>query len=147
MVLTLAVPPGFEPFDTHNGFIDLIGPLYCRVTDEGEVFGMRVEPRHCNSLLIAHGGLLTTFADVVVSRAAAIAKSPPSYAVTVSLNTDFIAGAAQGAWIEGRASVGRIGGSLAFASCDVCADGVLLLRASGVMKYLPRARSEHGPGR
>lgn len=137
----LAIPRGFEPLDTHNNFLDLIGPFYCRRMDDEEIFGIRVESRHCNSLNIAHGGLLATFADVVVSRAAVIAKSAPSYAVTVSLNTDFIAAAPLGAWLEGRANVGRIGGSLAFVSCEVIAEGVLLLRASGVLKFLPRQQS------
>jgi len=141
-----ALPPGYEPFDSRNGFVDLIGPLYCLRDGDQEVFGLRVEPRHCNTLNIAHGGLLTTFADVVVSRAASVAKTPPSYAVTVSLNTDFMAGAPLGSWLEGRAQVGRIGGSLAFVSCDIFADTVLALRASGVIKFLPRARSKHSPG-
>jgi acyl-coenzyme A thioesterase PaaI-like protein len=67
-----------------------------------------------------------------------VARSVPSYAVTVTLNTDFIASAPLGTWLEGRANIGRIGGSLAFISCDVSAEGVLLLRASGVLKFLPR---------
>lgn len=134
------VPPHYEPLDMKNGFIDLIGPFYKKRTDEGEIIGMRVEARHCNTLHIAHGGLLATFADVVVSRTAALATNPPSFAVTVSLNTDFIAAAPKGAWLEGRAHIGKIGRSLAFVSCDVSADGVLLLRASGVMKLSPRTR-------
>lgn len=141
-----AVPQGFEPFDSHNGFIDLIGPIYRRRLDDIESFGMRIEPRHCNTLHIAHGGLLATFADVVVSRAAAMARGELAYAVTVSLNTDFIAGAPLGAWLEGRANVGRAGSGIAFVSCDVFADQTLVLRASGVMKYLSRLRGEHAAG-
>jgi len=141
-----AVPPGYELFESRNGFIDLIGPLYCRRVDGAELFGMRVEPRHCNTLHIAHGGLLATFADVVVSRAAAVARNESCYAVTVSLNTDFIAGAPLDSWIEGRASVGKAGNSIAFVSCEVFAGETLCLRASGVMKYLPRVRGEHSVG-
>lgn len=137
-----SVPPQFEPLDTKNGFIDLVGPFYGRRTDEGEIIGMRVEPRHCNTLNVAHGGLLATFADFVVTRTASRSRNPPSYAVTVSLNTDFIATAPLGAWLEGRAHIGRIGGSLAFIACDISAEGTLLLRASGVVKLLSRPRTE-----
>ncbi len=135
-----AVPEGFERFDIRSPFIDLIGPLYRRKDTEQtqgcEVFGLRIEPRHCNYLKIAHGGLLATFADIVVSRAASEAKGTPPFAVTVSLNVDFLGTANEGQWIEGRASIGRIGGSLAFVSCEVRTEDTLVVRASGVMKFV-----------
>jgi acyl-coenzyme A thioesterase 13 len=137
----VTVPPQYQPVDTRNGFIDLIGPFYHSLTEDGEIIGMRVEAHHCNTLNIAHGGLLATFADFIVTRTASISRSPPVHAVTVSLNTDFIAAAPLGAWLEGRAHIGKIGGNLAFISCDVSSEGVLLLRGSGVVKLLSRPRN------
>jgi acyl-coenzyme A thioesterase 13 len=132
-----AVPSGFEIFEIPSAFIHLIGPLYRRIENNAEILGLRVEDRHCNYLQIAHGGLLATFADIVVSRAASVAKGgPPPHAVTVSLNVDFIGAAPSGCWLEGRASVGKVGKSLGFASCEVRNGDDLVLRASGVMKYV-----------
>lgn len=131
-----AIPPGFEVFENYNGFIQYVGPLYWRRDDAGEVFGMYIEARHCNTLDIAHGGLLATIADVVITRSVVAAEGVPPHAVTVNLNVDYIGGAKLGSWLEGRASVGKSGGSVAFASCELTVGTALVVRASGVMKYI-----------
>jgi uncharacterized protein (TIGR00369 family) len=130
------IPTGFAPFVINSNFINFIGPLHCRVVDAVEVFGMRIEKQHCNALDIAHGGLLATFADVVISRSVALARGAGPNVVTISLTTDFIGAVRLGEWIEGRASVGKIGASMGFSSCEVRTGAGIVLRASGVLKLL-----------
>lgn len=131
-----AIPPGFVPFVINSDFVNFVGPLYHCRRDDAEVFGMRIERQHCNALEIAHGGLLATFADVLISRSVAVARGRTNGVVTVSLTTDFIAGVPLGSWLEGRATVDRVGSSMGFASCELRVDGGVAVRASGILKLL-----------
>lgn len=131
-----AVPAGFVPFGLDFGFLRAIGPMYVRLENGLEVLGLRVEERHCNSVRIAHGGLLAAFADILVTRAVSVTRDPPSPALTISLNTDFIGAAPLGCWLEGRATVKKATGSIVFATCEVRADETLVFQASGAMKML-----------
>lgn len=133
-----AVPSGFEPFNLDFGFLRTIGPLYCRIENGMEVLGFFVEERHCNSVKVAHGGLLAAFADILVTRSVSITRSPPAPALTLSLNTDFIGAAPLGAWLEGRAAVKKATGSIVFASCEVWAGESIVFQASAAMKLLAR---------
>jgi acyl-coenzyme A thioesterase PaaI-like protein len=56
------------------------------------------------------------------------------YMVTVNLSCDFIAPAPEGAWIEGRLQILRSTRSLVFCQGRLDADGVLVLRMSGIAK-------------
>lgn len=133
-----AVPAGFVPFSLDFGFLRAIGPLYCRMENGVEVLGLRVEDRHCNSVSIAHGGLLAALADILVTRSVSITRSPPAPALTLSLNTDFIGAAPLGAWLEGRATVKKATGSIVFATCEVRADEAIVFQASAAMKMLAK---------
>lgn len=132
------IPAGYTRYDSQNNFVEYIGPLYWRDGTEGPQFGFRVESRHCNMLDIAHGGLLSAFADIVITRMVAECTEVPRRALTLSLTTDFIGAARRGAWVESQVCVSKHSGSIGFASCEVFADGVLVLHASAVMKYIPR---------
>jgi uncharacterized protein (TIGR00369 family) len=139
LMLTMqAVPAGFSPLNLDFGFLKLIGPIYCRLDNGVEVLGLRVEERHCNSVAIAHGGVLAAFADVLVTRAVSITRQPPVPALTISLNTDYIGAAPLGAWLEGRAVVNKATGSITFAACEVRVGEAIVLQASGAMKMLPK---------
>ena len=134
----MEIPAGYSQYDSENNFVEYIGPLYWRDGADGPEFGFRVEARHCNMLGIAHGGLLSAFADIVITRVVAECAEVPRRALTLSLTTDFIGGAKRGAWVESRVSVSKRNGSIGFASCEVLADGVVVVHASAVMKYMPR---------
>lgn len=136
MVTATAIPAGYAQYDSRNNFVEYIGPLYFRDGPEGPQFGFLVEPRHCNMLDIAHGGLLSAFADIAITRA--VAECTELRALTLSLNTDFIGAARRGAWVESRVSISKRGGGIGFATCEVLADGVAVVHASAAMKYIPR---------
>ncbi|MFT3754472.1 MAG: PaaI family thioesterase [Pseudoxanthomonas sp.] len=134
--MTPAPPEGYAPCDLRIGFVDLIGPLQRRIVDGVEWFGLRIEPRHANRGPMAHGGLLASFADIVLGRAAMLASQPRRGCVTVNLSIDYLRSAPLGAWLETTACVERSGNSMAFLSCRILADDEVCALAHATLKYL-----------
>jgi uncharacterized protein (TIGR00369 family) len=129
------IPEGFRPFRFSVGFLDAIGPLYGKWDGTRLLMGFRVEERHCNPGMVAHGGMMATFADMFIPIAARMqSKAEVGFAPTVNLTLDFITPAKLGAWVEGTAEFLRAGKSLFFAQGTATADGLLCLRASAIFK-------------
>jgi acyl-coenzyme A thioesterase 13 len=126
------VPEGFEPFDDHTPFLDLVGPVHVRETEEGRVFGVRVEDRHLNHRGTAQGGMLATLVDFAVGRAIEQGLEGEAQQATVSLTTDFLGPVKEGAWVEAHAKVERLGSRLAFADCSLVADEREVVRGRAV---------------
>ncbi len=131
-------PEGFVPallggtFATHNG------PLFARWHESRLQLGFRVGPTHVNPGKACHGGMLCTFADILISTAAQYQTDiPRQFLPTISLQMDFIAVAPLGSWVQGQAEVLRVTRNLIFSQGLVHADGVLALRTSGVFKRGP----------
>ena len=133
------VPDGFEPFFRSSPFLDLVGPLYQRLDDGGLVLALRIEPRHTNRRGLAHGGLLVTLADLVLGYTAGHGPERPPGLITVNLTVDFAGSARTGDWVEARADVQKVGGSLAFANCYVTVGSTRIVRASAVFKVAAKA--------
>ena len=116
-----AVPAGFLPETGTDPAEDYIGPFYLRRSDENFAAGLLIEPRHCNSLGTVHGGVLMTMADFAFCAQARYGTEDTNI-ITVSLHTEFIAGAEIGSWLESRGEVIRRTGSLVFVQgCLACA--------------------------
>ncbi|HEY1631301.1 MAG TPA: PaaI family thioesterase [Rhizomicrobium sp.] len=129
------IPEGFRPLAFAMGFVEVNGPLYGKWDGTRMTLGFRVETRHCNPGNVAHGGMLATFADMLLPIAARFqAKIDMGFLPTVSLTCDYLAPAPLGAWVEGQADALKSGKNLLFAHGTATADGVLCLRASGVFK-------------
>jgi len=65
------VPEGFKPLPVGGDFIGINGPLYVRSValadgSKQRHIGFRVEQRHCNPMGNCHGGMLATFADMML---------------------------------------------------------------------------------
>lgn len=98
---------------TLDGFIQLVGPLWCRC-DEGEwKYGLLTEAKHANSARVIHGGLLATLMDHALSAIAweAAGRLP---CVTIQLDTQFISAVRLGAFIVARGRVTRQSSTLVF---------------------------------
>lgn len=105
-------PPGFTLVQSSTAFGGLIGPFYedLSVTD-GVVRGFYVNGRHANSGGVLHGGMLMSFADILLGQAAWNASGGP--VVTMRMVSDFLAAARPGDWVRGEARLsGRQGKSL-----------------------------------
>ena len=129
------VPDGFRPVQIGGAFIACNGPLYAKWTGERLLMGFRVEERHTNPLKICHGGMLATFADMVIPCAAFYqAEMASRFLPTVSLQVDYMGAAALGAWVQGEAQILRTTRNLLFGQALVTADGEPALRVSGIFK-------------
>jgi uncharacterized protein (TIGR00369 family) len=126
------VPDGFEPFDPQGPFLQHVGPIQAREDGDGQVFGLRAEERHTNHRGTIQGGLLSTFADFVLGRAIAADADDEQHRATVSLTVDFLRPASPGDWIEARARVERVGGTLSFADVALTVDAREIVRARAV---------------
>lgn len=142
------VPDGFHLVQVGGAFATHNGPLYARWHEHRLQLGFRVGPLHVNPGQSCHGGMLGTFADILISTAAQYqADIPRQFLPTISLQMDFMAHAPLGCWVQGQAEILRVTRNLVFSQGLVHADGVLVLRTSGVFRrgpLLPDTDSDHG---
>src|ERR1700733_16219528 len=139
------IPEGFAPFKLSMGFLEANGPLYGKWDDEHLLLGFRVEMRHCNPGQVAHGGMLATFADMLLPIAARFqSKMDMGFLPTVNLACDFLSPAPLGAWVEGRADPVKMTRNLLFAQGIATADGEPILRANGIFKITSRDSTKSG---
>jgi uncharacterized protein (TIGR00369 family) len=135
-----AIPEGFKPRRFGDGFIAVNGPLYVKKLDPGILLGFRVEPRHCNPMGICHGGMISTFCDMLLPISAHYlsAELARRFLPTINLQVDFLAPSPQGAWVQGEAQLLRATRSMVFMQGLVTADGQSVARVSGIFKIGPR---------
>ena len=135
---TIAAPAGFEPADIGGVYAIHNGPLFARWSEAHLQLGFRVGPLHVNPGQQCHGGMLSMFADILLSTAAQYQTDIPRvFLPTISLQMDFIAAAPLGSWVQGQADILRVTRNLVFSQALVHADGKLVLRSSGVFKRGP----------
>ncbi|HVI23431.1 MAG TPA: PaaI family thioesterase [Myxococcales bacterium] len=137
------LPEGFARLDRGGPFLASLGSLYAKKTEQGLVIAMRIEDRHLNTRVIAHGGMLVTLADSALGIAIATAGQDPSRPrafVTVNLSVDFIASAREGDFVEAHVGIEKLGARLAFATCFLQVGTRRVLRASGVFATVTPAR-------
>ena len=141
------VPEGFEPGRFGGGFIAANGPLYLKKLERGIVLGFRVEPRHCNPMGVCHGGMISTFCDMLLPISAHhLAKDlAQRFLPTISLQVDYLAASPLGAWLQGEAQLLRSTRSLVFMQGVVTADGQTVARTSGIFKIGPLFEDALGP--
>lgn len=133
-----AVPEGFRPVRLGGEFIAHNGPLLARLLDGRVQLGFRVEPRHTNPLGICHGGMLATFADMLIPCAAMYHPGlEPRFLPTISLQVDYMGSARLGCWVQGEAQVLRSTRNMVFGQALISCDGETAVRVSGVFKQGP----------
>lgn len=137
MTIMTNAPAGWTRLPLSKGFAEVNGPVYGRVAPSGNLMmGFRVGPAHLNGLMVCHGGMLMSVADMLLCFTVTWA-DPERFVLTVSMGSDFLSSAHAGQWVEGEGRLLRMGRSLAFAECLMTADGEPCLRAHATLK-LPR---------
>ena len=131
-------PPGFVPSGFARGFLDRGGPYWRRGEGAGATIALRIDEGHLNFQDVAHGGVLTTLADVALSYCVHVSESPPLALATVSLTVNFLGGARLGDWLEAEARVDRIGGRLAYTSGNIRRGDETIATMSGVFSVIRR---------
>jgi len=134
------IPEGFKPRRFGDGFIAVNGPLYVKKLERGILLGFRVEPRHCNPMGICHGGMISTFCDMLLPISAHYLSDDLGrrFLPTINLQVDFLAPSPKGAWVQGEAQLLRATRSMVFMQGLVTADGQSVARVSGIFKIGPR---------
>lgn len=137
------VPEGFEPLVSGGPFFEFNGPIYLYHRGDVVRFGFRVERRHVNPMGNLHGGMMASFCDMLLPLSAhrKSASVAQNFLPTISLQIDYLAPAALGAWVEGEAEPLRTTRSIVFVQGLVRADGTPCARASGVFKIGPEIPS------
>ena len=81
---------------------------------------------------MAHGGMLATFADLALGIGGFTLAGVKGFFTTISLNSDYLAPALLGTWLQCEPVLLRKTRTLVFAQGVCMADGKPVLRASGV---------------
>ena len=142
------VPEGFRLTRIGGPFIRHNGPLFARLLDGRISLGFRVLEQHTNPLKLCHGGMLASFADMLLPMAALYqGEAERRFLPTISLQIDYLAPAPLGAWVQGEGEVLRRSRNMVVAQGLVGADGAPVLRVSGIFKQgaVIDAASQHDP--
>lgn len=134
MLKKMNIPDGFEPIISANSFGGRNGPIYEKCQDNVWVRGFLSEDKHANVAGVVHGGMLMTFADIVLSRAVLEVMQPPF--VTMRMVSDFVSPAIIGSWVEGRARVLTLNDGVCHVEGEISARGKICLQVSGQFKKL-----------
>lgn len=128
-----ATPEGFEPAQFTPGFLDHGGPYYLKTRPNAPMLvGLRICDHHINYQDAAHGGVLSTFADVALSHAVYDAERPRLQPSTITLSVNYLAGAKRGDWLEADVQIDRIGGRTAYTSGRIHRAGEAIATMTGV---------------
>ncbi len=126
------IPDGFEPIFRSSPFLDLLGPIYNKNTEQGLIIALRAEEKHCNARGLVHGGVFSSLADIALGYNAAFSGEAPFPMVTASLTIDYAGSAKLGDLIEIETDVQKVGRSMAFANCYFIVNSKRIARASAV---------------
>lgn len=127
------VPQGFVPAGFSPGFLDHGGPYYLAEREGApKLVGLRICEHHMNYSDAAHGGVISTFADVALSHAVYDAERPRLMPSTITLQVNYLAGVKLGNWLEARVRIDRMGGRTAYTSGEIVRGEEPVATMSGV---------------
>lgn len=136
------IPEGYIALDWRRGFAGQIGPLYRRLDASGVTMGFRVDERHTNGMLNAHGGMLMSLADMAWGHVVSVETS--SYWVTVRLTCDFLSAAKMGDWIEAGGETLSVEDGLYIVRGRVWCGDNTLITGNGIFKPIRRREPRQG---
>lgn len=129
------IPTGFVIAAAGSGFASRNATFYGQWANERLLLGFRVGEQHTNLGGVLHGGMLATFADTLLPYAAMYqALGGRRFLPTISLQIDYLAPAAIGAWVQGEAEVLRMTRNMIFMQAMITGDGTPIARVSGIFK-------------
>lgn len=132
------IPDGFVVAPIGGDFTSYNGPIYARWQDEHLQLGFRVSKHQTNPGQACHGGMLSLFADILLSSAAQYqADIPRQFLPTISLQMDFMASAPLGQWVQGQADILKVTKNMVFSQGLITSNGTVVVRASGVFRRGP----------
>jgi uncharacterized protein (TIGR00369 family) len=136
--MTTEIPPGFEPHFRKSPFTDPWEPLYSKKTEQAVIIGLRLAKPHTNGRGLIHGGLIVSLADNAMGYSCAQAMGWASSLVTISLAVDYVGAAEIGQWLSVESIVIKTGSTICFAQSLIKADDVVIARANGTFRVVPK---------
>src|ERR1700741_4896744 len=136
--ITDMVPAGFEPHFRKSPFTDPWEPLYSRRTEKSVDLGLRLPKPHTKARRVIHGGLLASLADNAMGYSCAQATGWTTSFVTVSLAVDYVGSADIGQWLAVECEVIKTGSTICFAQSLIKANDVVIARANGTFRLVPK---------
>lgn len=130
------IPEGFKPSGFKGTYLGEVGPYYVKPEDAMLKVGLRVTEKHINYVDIAHGGVLTTLADVTLSLQAHRAEDPALNVTTISLNTNFLGPAKLGDWLVAEGKVDRMGKRVCYTSGRILSGDKVIMTMTGVFNIM-----------
>jgi acyl-coenzyme A thioesterase 13 len=128
-------PLGFVPANFSPGFLDRGGPYWIGGSEAAPLIGLLIGEGHLNYLDVAHGGVMTTLADVAMSYAVHSSRTPRLAVSTATLTVNFLAGVRLGDWVGATPRIDRIGRNLAHTSGEIRRAGEVVATMSGVFTH------------
>ena len=126
------IPEGFREADFGGNFLRQNGPFYLKRSEGGWLVGQRVGEQHVNYIGIAHGGMLSTLADVAMSAQPYYSERPNPAVTTTTMTTNFLSAARLGDWLVADARIARLGKHTAHVHGAIYRGEEILLTMSGV---------------
>jgi len=145
-----AAATDLDPERPEGGFADLVGYRLLNWQEDLAEVGLAIDKRHVNRQGRLHGGVLSTVLDAALGYSGCYIADPERRrrALTLSLTTHFVGGAAEGEDLVVRALRSGGGRSVFFATAEArTADGRLVATAEGVFKYRGRSGEPEGEPR
>lgn len=136
--MTEPVPSGFEPHFRKSPFTGPWEPLYSKRMEKAVTMGLRLAKPHTNARGLIHGGLIAALADNAMGYSCAQATGWTTSFVTISLAVDYVGSANIGQWLAVECEVIKTGSTICFAQCLIKANDVVIARASGTFRVVPK---------
>lgn len=136
MIADANPPAGYESILSTSPFGWENGPIFERETNGVVQRGFRVAARHINAGGALHGGMVMTFADILLATAVHAIAEPPF--VTIRLTTDFIGPAFEGDWVEGSATAEPPQDGIVAVRGIIETKGKTIASAQGLFKSIAR---------
>ena len=99
---------------------------------------LRLGKPHTNARGLIHGGLIASLADNSMGYSCAQATGWTTSFVTVTLAVDYIGSAKIGQWLAVETDVIKTGSTICFAQSLIKADDVVIARANGTFRVVPK---------
>ncbi len=113
-------PEGWDRAEFTPGFLDHGGPYFLKAREGApKLVGLRICEHHINYKDGAHGGVISTFADVALSHAVYDAERPRLAPSTITLQVNYLKPAKLGDWLEAQVRIDRLGGRTAYTSGEI----------------------------
>src|SRR5258706_14741930 len=135
---TTDIPQGCETQSRRSPLNDPWEPIHSRQTTDAIILGLRLATPHTNARGFVHGGLIAALADKAMGHSCGYKMRGAYSLVTVNMSIDFISSAQVGQWLAVETDVIKTGSTICFAQSFIKADGVIIARASGTFRVVPK---------